>query len=291
MDNKTMLALLNESLTNLGFKNYGPRLFYIEYDECILVLEQITYMMAAELYLKAIIKSCHPEIKKITKSIITNKMYIDTFKHNRLQYKQLKKPKCSYDLYDIPVEEFNDKIKEMFDSYILPFKNNFIYGIDHYNNYVKENDLNHSMDLFIDSAEMIGRPDLAGEKGHDWFLTDRYQLLFEYNVDVRYVNENTERYIMENVIKNIPKDLKRKAISKWCNQQCKEIFLMKGKRFFLGWGVLFPFVNGKPLKYCGCNVMPPNNYQIYYNEDTKETFHYKRVKDENGVFKWEIVKV
>ena len=47
-------------------------------------------MMAAELYLKAIIKSCHPEIKKITKSIITNKMYIDTFEHNRLQYKQLK---------------------------------------------------------------------------------------------------------------------------------------------------------------------------------------------------------
>ena len=26
-------------------------------------------------------------------------------------------------------------------------------------------------------------------------------------------------------------------------------------------------------------------------EDTKETFHYKRVKDENGVFNWEIVKV
>ena len=149
------------------------------------------------------------------------------------------------------------------------------------------------MKLFVDSAERIGHLELAGDKGHDWFLSDRYILLFEYGVDVRFVNENTQRYIMENVVSNLPADLKGKQRSKWCDQRCKEIFLMQGKRFNLGHGILFPFVNGKPLKYCGCNIMPPNDYQIYYNDETGETFHYKRVKDEaaSGGDKWEIVKV
>ncbi len=41
MDHKIMLALLKNSLNELGFKNYGQRLFYIEYDECVVVLEQL----------------------------------------------------------------------------------------------------------------------------------------------------------------------------------------------------------------------------------------------------------
>ena len=56
MEHKIMLALLKNSLNELGFKNYGQRLFYIEYDECVVVLEQLTYNMTAELYLKLIIK-------------------------------------------------------------------------------------------------------------------------------------------------------------------------------------------------------------------------------------------
>ena len=291
MDHKIMLALLKNSLNELGFKNYGQRLFYIEYDECIVVLEQLTYNMTAELYLKLIIKKCHPEITKITKQVISDKMIIDTFSYNRLMYKTSNG--LEYDLYNIPLDIFDKKIKEIHDSCIYPFSYGVVEGITKYKEYVKADKYGFAMDLFIDSAEKIGHPELAGEKGHDWFLTDRYILLFEYEVDERFVNENTERYIMENVVKNIPKDLKGKQISEWCNQRCKEIFLMQGKRFFLGWGILFPFVDGKPLKYCGCNVMPPNNYQIYYNEETKETFHYKRVKDETSQegYKWEIIKV
>ena len=286
-----MLSLLKGCLTNLGFENYGDRLFYIEYRECIVVLEQLTYNMAAELYLKVIIKQCHPEITKITKKVITDKMIIDTFSYNRLMYKTSNG--LEYDLYNIPLDIFNEKIREIYDSCIYPFNYGVVEGITKYNENIKADKYGFTMDLFIDSAEKISKPEFAGNKGHEWFSTDRYILLYEYEVDERFVNENTERYIMENVIENIPKDLKGKQISKWCNQQCKEIFLMKGKRFFLGWGILFPFVNGKTLKYCGCNVISPNNYQIYYNEDTKETFHYKRVKDANAPenYTFEIVKV
>ena len=291
MNNKILGILLTKSLNSLGFKNYGQRLFYIEYNECIVILEQLTYNMAAELYLKVIIKQCHPEITKITKAVIIDKMIIDTFSYNRLMYKTSNG--LEYDLYNIPLDIFDEKIKEIYDSCIYPFNYGVIEGITKYNEYIKADKYGFAMDLFIDAAEKIGKPEFAGKKGHEWFLSNEYILLYEYNVDNRFVNANTERYIMENVIKNIPKDLKGKQISKWCNQQCKEIFLMKGKKFFLGWGILFPFVNGKPLKYCGCNVMPPNNYQIYYNEDTKETFHYKRVKDKNAPegYTFEIVKV
>lgn len=291
MDNKKMLALLKNSLSALGFKNYGQRLFYIEYDECFVVLEQFTYNMVAELYLKVIIKQCHPEITKITKKVITDKMIIDTFAYNRLMYKTSNG--FEYDLYNIPLDIFDKTIKGLYDSCIYPFNHGVVAGVTKYNEYINADKYGFAMNLFIDSAEKIGHLELAGDKGHEWFLTDRYLLLFEYGVDERFVNENTERYIMENVINNIPQDLKGKQISKWCNQRCKDIFLMQGKRFFLGWGILFPFVNGKPLKYCGCNITPPNNYQIYYNEETKETFHYERVKDENlkEGFKWKIIKV
>ena len=111
MDNKKMLALLKNSLRALGFKNYGQRLFYIEYDECFVVLEQFTYNMVAELYLKVIIKQCHSEITKITKKVITDKMIIDTFAYNRLMYKTSNG--LEYDLYNVPLDIFDKKIKKV----------------------------------------------------------------------------------------------------------------------------------------------------------------------------------
>ena len=291
MDNKTLDVLLKSSLTKLGFQSYGAKLFCLDCCDNIVILKQMTYNGVAELYLSVIIKQCHTEVTKITKSVITDRMLIDTYDYNRLTYRTPEGYR--YDLYHIPPSEFDSKIKEVYEDLIHPFTNSFAQGIAGYNRYVAENHSNHAMNLFVDSAQQVGMPELAGEHGHDWFLSDRFILLYDYEVDCRYVNANTERYIMENVIANIPAELKGKARTKWCNDQCKELFLKKGKRFTLGHGILFPFVNGKPLKYCGCNIMPPNNYQIYYNEDTGETFHYKRVKrqDDSGEYTFEIVKV
>ena len=283
MDNKTLGVLLTNALNKLGFKNYGPRLFYIEFEECIVVLNQITYMTAAELYLDLIIKQCHPEIEKITKNVITDRMLLDSYNYNRLYH--FVPDTLNYDFYSIPEEDFDNEIKKVYDVNVRPFSQGVVNGIKNLSKY-------HAMiELFKDSAEKIGFLEFAGYRGHEWLLTDEYRAEYDYGVDSRFINKNTAGYIMENVISALPTDLKGKARSKWCNERCKEIFLKKGKRISLGFGILFPIVNGKPLKYCGCSVIGPH-YEIYYNEDTGETFHYKRVKikDSPVEYKYEITK-
>lgn len=84
---------------------------------------------------------------------------------------------------------------------------------------------------------------------------------------------------MENVVPYIPKELKGQAVSKWSNQCCNEIFIAKGKRISLGWGLPFPFVDGKPLKYCGPKTDQKGKTILFYlNEDTNEMYAYRLIK-------------
>ncbi len=295
MDKKVFGIYLTKTLSKYNFKSYGNKLFYLELNDCIIVLKQITYNMAAELYMRIIIKECHPEITKITKKILEDKMIIDTLASPKLFYRSAKtKSGWNYDFYEIPEAEFETKIHEIYENYMKAFLDGVINGIEKYNTFWTQNP-NFTIELFSDSAEKIEHPELAGNRSHDWFLSDRYLLLFEYGVDERFVNKNTERYIMENIINQIPEDLKGKMISKWCNQRCKDIFLAKGKKFFLGWGIIFPFVNGKPLKYCGCETKPGEKpKQIYLNEETNEMFDYivtKVDKNNRESIEYDIVKI
>lgn len=274
MDKKELGAHLTKCLGKYNFKNYGSKLFYLELPDSIIVLTQTNYNTAAELYMNIIIKECHPEITKVTKSVLKDKMLLDVYASPKLFYRSEKTKKgWDFDFYEIAELEFEEKIDEIYNDYIKGFLYGVVNGIRKYNTFWNEN-RNFTIELFLDSAMKIEQPDLAGEKGHDWFLSDRYLLLFHYDVDARFVNKHTERYIMENVINNIPKDLKGKAISKWCNERCKEIFLVKGKRFVFGYGVIFPFVDGKPLKYDGCEIKPgEKTKQLYLKEDTNERFY------------------
>ena len=64
---KEMLGeLLIHALKKYNFKNYGSKLFYLELEDSIIILEQTNYRGCAEMYLSIIIKECHPEISKIT---------------------------------------------------------------------------------------------------------------------------------------------------------------------------------------------------------------------------------
>jgi hypothetical protein len=295
MDKKELGAYLTNCLGKYNFRSYGPKLFYLELPDSIIVLTQTNYNTAAELYMDIIIKECHPEITKVTKSILKDKMLLDVYARPKLFYRSENTKKVwDFDFYEIPEREFEEKIDEIYNDYIKEFHNGAVNGIRKYNAFWNEN-RNFTIELFSDSAMKIGQPDLAGEKGHDWFLSDRYLLLFEYDVDVRFVNKRTERYIMENVISNIPKDLKGKAIAKWCNEQCKEIFLVKGKRFAFGYGVTFPFVDGKPLKYYGCETKPgEKTKQFYLNEHTNERFYLiitEVDKNDRDNSKYELVKI
>ena len=67
MDKELLGELLIKSLAKYNFKNYGKKLFYLDLKDSIIILEQLTYMTCAELYINFIIKECHPEICKITK--------------------------------------------------------------------------------------------------------------------------------------------------------------------------------------------------------------------------------
>lgn len=295
MDSAELGRRLVEELSKYGFKNYGTKLFYHELPDCILILKQDNYNMAAELYLRLIIKACHPEITKITKHIISDKMLIDTSSYDKLLYRSEKGIKgWDYRLDCIDASEFSAKIAELYKRYVECFNGGVFNGITQF----KKNyplDGQYAMMLFRDSAEKIGHAEWGIAYGHEWFLSDKYILIYEYGIDDRFINQNTERYIMENVIPYIPKELKGRAISKWCNQRCKEIFLAKGKRISLGWGLPFPFVDGKPLKYCGPKTDEKGKTTLFYlNEDTNEMYAYRLIKaypEDRSKDVYEITKV
>ena len=270
---------LVEELSKYGFKNYGTKLFYRELPDCILILKQENYNTAAELYLHLIIKACHPEIQKITKKIISDKMLIDSSNYDKLLYRSEKGWRgWDYRLECIDACAFSATIGEIYHHFIECFDAGVLNGITQFkNNY--PNDGQFAMMLYRDSAEAIGHPEWGIKYGHEYFLSDKYILLYEYGIDDRFVKHNTERYIMENVIPNIPNELKGKSVSKWCNERCKEIFIAKGKRISLGWGLPFPFMDGKPLKYCGPKTDDKGKTTLFYlNEDTNELYAYRKIK-------------
>ena len=279
MDSTTLGKALVDALSKQGFRHYGTKLFYREFADCILILKQETYNMAAELYLRLIIKECHPEITKITKQVLADKMLIDTFSNDKLFFRSDNTLSgWDYNFYNIQEHELDARIDEIAKDYLDSFSCGVINGISHFKAFPL-NYSQYSMLLFRDSAEKIGRMEWAGAKGHDWYLSDRYILEFEYKIDSRFLHPNTERYIMENIIPYIPKELTGKAVTKWCEMQCKEHFLAKGKRFFLGWDLPFPFMDGKPLKYCGPQTDDKGKTTLFYlNEDTNELYAYKQIK-------------
>lgn len=285
MDKRTLGELLIKSLSKYGFKNYGSKLFYLELKDSIVILEQLTYLGCAELYLRFIIKECHQEINKITKSILKDEMIIDSYDFNKLLYKTLEGYRWNF--YDIPVDEFEFVIRQLYNDLIKPFEIDYINGINNYNKFAYKELYGHQAEIYKDTAEKINRPDLAAYRGHDWLISDWYILVNKYNIDNRFVNSNTEKYIMERIIPNIPENLKGKEISKWCNERCKDIFISKKRRRDFGYGIVFPFINDKPLKFDGID----GPIQIFVNDETGEVYRCK-VTDKTDLdnIKYELYK-
>lgn len=286
---------LVEELSKYGFKNFGTKLFYRELPDCILILKQENYNTAAELYLHLIIKACHPEIQKITKKTICDKMMIDSSTCDKLLYRSEKGWRgWDHRLECIDAGAFSVTIGEIYHQFIECFDAGVVNGITQFKNNYPYDELLPMM-LYRDSAEIIGHPEWGISYGHEFFLSDKYILLYEYGIDNRFINHNTERYIMENVIPHIPAELKGKSVSKWCNDRCKELFIAKGKRFFLGWGLPFPFMDGKPLKYCGPKTDNKGKTTLFYlNEDTNEMYAYRQIKanpEDPSKDEYEIIKV
>ncbi len=291
MDSKQLNELLIKALTKYDFKCYGGKLFALDLPDSIVVLEQQYYHGASELYLRLIIKACHPEIEKISKSLLKDEMRIDSYWIHKLFYPTEKGYR--WDLYDISERDFESKIDEIYSLYIESFSEGVICGIENFNR-MCDGRVFTKFELYRDSAEAIGHPELAGYRGHDWLISDEYLLRYKYKIDERYINENTASYLMENVIKKAPEELSGKEQIKWYNERCKELLLISGKRVKLEWGSIFPFVNGKPLKYCGLELDSNGRKEIYFNEDTGERFYYiKKKSDKNYPYckEYEIVKI
>ena len=108
--------------------------------------------------------------------------------------------------------------------------------------------------------------------------------------------DGNAKFILENIIAKIPSELKGKAREKWCNEKCKELFVRQGYRKYFGYGLAFPIINGKPLKFCGFEI-DKNTYrsdEIYINEDTNEKFKYIRKTVDaktKKVLEYEIIKL
>ena len=145
--------------------------------------------------------------------------------------------------------------------------------------------------MYKDSAQKINHPELASHIGHEWFLSDYYYLVYRCNIDSRFVNSNTEKYIIKNVIEQSPEELKGKDLTKWRNERCKEIFVAKRMWRRFGYGITFPFIDGKPLKFFDTDIQNGKAIQVYKNEDTGEMYHCRITdkSDPNDV-KYELYK-
>ena len=272
---KEMLGeLLIHSLKKYNFKNYGSKLFYLELEDSIIILEQTNYRGCAEMYLSIIIKECHPEISKITKSILKDDLLIDNHTANKLRYNTPNGYRWNF--YDIDVNDFEKTIDEFYNENIKSFEKDYMSGIEHYNELYYKIAYGHQIQLYKDSAEKIGHPELASHRGHDFFLSDYYYLTYKCNIDSSFVNSNTEKYIIENVIKQSPKDLTGKELTKWRNERCKEILIAKKMWHRFGCGMTFPFIDGKPLKFYGTDIKDKKAVEVYINEQTGELYHCRR---------------
>ena len=271
MEKEMLGKLLIHSLKKYNFKNYGSKLFYLELEDSIIILEQTNYRGCAEMYLSIIIKECHPEISKITKSILKDDLLIDNHTVNKLLYNTPNGYR--WDFYDIDEKDFEKTIDEFYNENIKSFETDYMSGIEHYNELYYKIAYGHQIQLYKDSAEKIGHPELASFRGHDWLLSDYYYLTYKCNIDSRFVNPNTEKYIIENVIKKSPENLTGKELTKWRNERCKEIFVAKKMWRSFGWEITFPFIDGKPLKFYGTDIKDKKAVQVYINEETGELYH------------------
>jgi hypothetical protein len=279
--------LLTASLSRHGFLGYGDKLFYRELDDSIVILDRIFIYGGAELYLKLIIKECHPEIGKITRSILNDKMLIDTHTCNKLLYKW--DGEYKWDFMSVTEEELDQAIDDLHSEYIAPFERGYLIGIKNYNE--SQNHPYDEIQLYFDIAEKIGHPELASWKSHDYYLSDEYYLTEKCGIDNRYVNSNTAKYIIDNVIKAIPEGLSKKEAHKWCNNRCKEIFISKKFRRWFGY-LTFPFMDGKPLKFYNTDIHNGRSVEVYVDEETGDFYHCI-AENKSGLddLKYEIYKV
>ena len=289
MDKVTLGKLLIQSLEKYNFKNYGSKLFYLELKDSIIILEQVFHNGGAEMSLNIIIKECHPEIEKITKSVLKDNLLLDST-GGKLFYKTA--TDFHWDFYDINVEEFESTIDEFYDINIKPFETSYLAGIEHYNELYYKILYGNQIKLYKNIAEKIVHPELAHFRGHEWFLSDYYYLVFKCNIDSRFVCSNTEKYIIENVINKSPDGLKGKDLTKWRNERCKEMLIAKRMWRSFGYGIPFPLIDEKPLKFYGTDIENGKAISIFINEKTGEFYHC-RITDKSNPndVKYEVYKV
>ena len=216
-------------------------------------------------------------------------MLIDTHSSNKLLYRTPNGYRWNF--FDIEANVFEETIDSFYDESIMPFEISCLNGIEQFNKLYYEILCGQQIRLYKDSAEQIGHTELASFRGHDWFLSDYYYLTYKCNIDSRFVNSNTERYIIDNVIKKIPEGIKGKDLTKWCNRRCKEIFISKKFRRDFGWQITFPFVDGKPLQFCGTDTKDGKAVEVYINEETGEMYHCRRDMSDLQDIKYELWKV
>ena len=289
MDKETFGKLFAYTLKKYNFKNYGSTLFYLDLEDAIIILKQILHNGGSEFYLRLIIKECHPEIAKITKKALEDDMLIDTHSSNKLLYRTPNGYRWNF--FDIEADVFEETIDRFYEESIKPFEISYLNGIEQFNKLYYEIFYGQQIRLYKDSAKKIGHMELASFRGHDWFLSDYYFLTFKCNIDSRYVNSNTERYIIDTVIKNIPEGLNGKELTQWCNKRCKEIFISKKFRRDFGGKITFPFVDGKPLQFCGTDIKDGKAVEVYVNDATGEIYHCRRDMSDLQDSKYELWKV
>ncbi len=289
MDKELLGDLLIKSLSKHHFKNYGKKLFYLDLKDSIIILEQLTYMSAAELYLNFIIKECHPEVCKITKKILKNEMLIDNFSSTKLHYDN----GHGFDLYEVNDYEFQNKMDEIYAKYIKLFEKSCLAGITNLAEIESSSKYGLPFKLYKDAAIKIGHTEWAALRDHAWLQSDPVILAEVYKIDYRFINDNTGKYIMENIVKKAPKELEGKQLTKWCNEKCKETFITKRKRRDFGYcSIIFPFIDGKPLKFDGFTKIDNKEVQLYVDEDKNELYHCTIIDDSNPLEKkYELIKI